>query len=1133
MSSKSCLTSCELVLEQGFMNLLSRLSNQRLLQCIFLTLTIGLVPELLADDPITPEVAPASSEGKESMMAIRLPADWEIDLFSAEPDIANVVAFDFDHQGRIYVCETFRQNQGVTDNRGHDDRWLLADLAAETVQDRIDYHRELLAGEAITYEQHDDRVRRIEDTDGDGIADTSLVVASGFNQLEEGTGASILWRPSGLYYTCIPKLWKLIDRDEDGVVDDRVVMADGFGVRVAFRGHDLHGLLVGPDGRLYFSIGDRGYHVTTEKGEVLADPTSGAVFRCELDGSGLEVYSVGLRNPQELAFNDVGDFFTVDNNSDSGDQARVVHLLQDADSGWRMHYQYLPDRGPFNRESIWKPFHPEQPAYIVPPIANFTDGPSGLTYYPGTGFGDQFKHHFFICDFRGGAANSGVQTFTVEPDGASYRFVSSDKPIWNVLATDVGFGPDGSLYVSDWVNGWDGLGKGRIYRISDPRHSQSEIVSEVKKKLSENWQALDEMTLRDCLEHADRRIRLEAQWELARRESWPVLAAVACDTTLGPLSRLHAIWGVDQIARMNQSLEEPIKERLRGLLFDQEAVIRSAAVKFAGDRQDDKAIERIQELLEDQSARVQYYALRALGEFGDRSSEAAVLRVISEQAESDTAIRHAGILALSQTRSAEELKLLSQHEVEIVRRSAVVALRRLHHAGVAVFLNDESPLVAAEAASAIYDLPIQEAMQHLGETLGKTTRSMEYYRRALNANHRVGTLESAMRIAEYAASNIAPDVMKLEALQLLENWNQTDPRDRVLNAYRPLPVREFGDAVIALEMNLQVLMGREGKVRDEAIRVASQLGISGIAPMLVNRVGNESLNANERASALDALSRLDPNEAVQLAGSVRMLPADDLLLSALRVLAEHSPEASKQRLFQAIASRDMRTRQLGWDLLATVEGDDVMQVIHEGLESYLAGSLPKDVSLNLLEAAQGRISKEWEVKLGKYGEKRKKEDALGQWLPSLEGGDVNNGRRLFFEDSRLSCLRCHQIGRAGGKVGPNLTTIGASKTRRYLLESICLPNAEVAKGFETAVILTVDGNTVSGIVKAENDDSIDLIKADASIVRLKLDDIEARRTGKSSMPEDLVTKLTPRQLRDLVAYLFSLKTDPRAADEVE
>ena len=62
MSSKSCLTSCELVLEQGFMNLLSRLSNQRLLQCIFLTLTIGFVPELLADDPITPEVAPASSE---------------------------------------------------------------------------------------------------------------------------------------------------------------------------------------------------------------------------------------------------------------------------------------------------------------------------------------------------------------------------------------------------------------------------------------------------------------------------------------------------------------------------------------------------------------------------------------------------------------------------------------------------------------------------------------------------------------------------------------------------------------------------------------------------------------------------------------------------------------------------------------------------------------------------------------------------------------------------------------------------------------------------------------------------------------------------------------------------------------
>ena len=1080
-----------------------------------------------------PEVAEASNEGKEAMQAIKFPEGWSVELFAAEPQVANVVSIDIDHQGRIYVGETFRQNRGVTDNRGHDDKWLLADLAAETVQDRIDYHRELLGDAAVTYEQHDDRIRRLEDSNGDGVADISVVVANGFNRLEEGTGAGVLWRPSGLYYACIPKLWKLIDQDDNGVIDQRIVMADGFGVRVAFRGHDLHGLIVGPDGRLYFSIGDRGYHVRTDDGRLLANPDSGAVFRCELDGTGLEVFCRGLRNPQELAFNDVGDFFTVDNNSDSGDQARVVHLLQESDSGWRMYYQYLPDRGPFNRESLWKPFHPEQPAYIVPPLKNFTDGPSGFAYYPGTGFGNKFRDTFFICDFRGGAANSGVRTFRLKPNGATYQFEGDEKPIWTLLATDIAFGPDGSLFVSDWVNGWDGLGKGRIYKFYDPEFSESDVVRDVQQRLAADWSKANDDFLVEGLEHSDRRLRLEAQWELAGRGCWELLTDIANNTSQNRVTRLHGIWGADQVARAQPSLKQSISVKIRELLSDTDDIIRAAAVKFVGERDDRVAIDSARDLLQDPSARVRYFALRAVGDFQDSSVSDEIVRIIEKEASEDPAIRHAAILALSKTQSPERLKSLTKHPDSEVRRSAVVALRRLESPEAVAFLQDSDASVALEAARAIYDVPIPTAMRTLSEQVSHLSLPREFFRRVLNANYRMGTAKAAERLAEFAGQTTADQEMRLEALRLLEVWNPSDPRDRVLNDYRPLEPRSHEIAAEALVPYLPKLMTSQQEVRDEAIRVASQLGIQGIVPMLLTRIEDKSLSPTERADALDALARLDSIAAVKFASKIRLSPADDLLISALQVLAKYDSNQSIDILIGATASRELRVKQVAWDLLAPIDHPKVQAEIDRNLEAYVRGDLSNDIALNLIETAQGRLSPQQQESVKLYQQGINENDPLGPWLLAIEGGDDEAGRKLFFEDARLSCLRCHQIGRSGGQVGPNLTTIGAKKNRRYLLESICLPDASVATGFETAVILTVEGNTVAGIVKSEDEEQIKLIKPDGSLVQLKLTDIEARKKGKSSMPEDLINKLSLRQLRDLVAYLSSLQEESRVGHDTE
>ncbi|MFO0940195.1 MAG: hypothetical protein U0930_05455 [Pirellulales bacterium] len=199
----------------------------------------------LADDdnkaappvPQEPKVAEASREAQDAISSFKIPEGWHAELFAAEPNVANIVAFTLDRQGRAYVCESFRQNTGITDNRGHDEKWLRADLASKTVADRIAFHKLLLGEKGVAdYQAQDDRIRLLEDTDGDGLADRSTVFASGFNRLEDGTGAGVVELGDSVYYTCIPKLWKFVDRDGDGKADERVVLHDGYGVRVAFRG---------------------------------------------------------------------------------------------------------------------------------------------------------------------------------------------------------------------------------------------------------------------------------------------------------------------------------------------------------------------------------------------------------------------------------------------------------------------------------------------------------------------------------------------------------------------------------------------------------------------------------------------------------------------------------------------------------------------------------------------------------------------------------------------------------------------------------------------------------------------------------------------------------------------------------
>src|SRR5690606_30859018 len=104
------------------------------------------------------------------------------------------------------------------------------------------------------------------------------------------------------------------------------------------------------------------------------------------------------------------------------------------------------------------------------------NGPSGLAFDPGGVLPPEWSGRFFMANFSGNP-NSGIFAFTVRPRGAGFELADNDRFWWNFLPTDVAFGYDGCLYASDWINGWSGTGKGRIYRVFHPeKHSEPAIA---------------------------------------------------------------------------------------------------------------------------------------------------------------------------------------------------------------------------------------------------------------------------------------------------------------------------------------------------------------------------------------------------------------------------------------------------------------------------------------------------------------------------------------------------------------------------------------------------------------------------------------------------------------------------------
>jgi len=1101
-------------------------------------------------------VAPASNEGELAIKHIKPSPGLKVDLWAAEPMLANPVAFSFDEKGRAYVCETFRLAAGVDDIRGIM-TWLDEELASRTVDERLAEMKRHLGDRFATYTNQSERIQLLEDRAGLGRADHSTVFADQFNSPLDGIGAGVLARGGNVWYANIPNLWLLRDTNNDGVADFRQSLHYGFGVRVGFLGHDLHGLHFGPDGKIYFSIGDRGSNIKVADGRTVGEPDTGCVFRCNPDGSELEVFAYGLRNPQDLVFDKYGNLFTGDNNSDSGDQARWVYLVEGSDNGWRVGYQFMENpysRGPFNAERLWYPPFEGQPAYIVPPIANIASGPSGVAYFPGTGLPATYKDHFFLVDFRGGVANSGVHTFSLQPKGAGFDLINREHFVWNLLATDVKFGVDGGLYVSDWVEGWGLTGKGRLYRVHAPNLDKDPAVLESKRLLAEGMEKRSAKELARLLEHADLRVRQEAQFELADRgiDGIGTLTATARQNR-NPLARLHGIWGMGQVSARFAEAGMPPQvtagmDLLVRLLADPDPEVRAQAAKVLGERRYSKAFEPLKRALNDSSPRVRFFSAISLGKFRRVEAAPALYALLKQNADADPYLRHAGVFGLSRIGDVPALLAAAHNESRAVRMGVLLALRRLHRAEIALFLEDTDSALVLEAARAINDEPITGATEELAALIDSPAMNRflrgvplvppsvdkeaapslgleALLRRVLNANFHFGTQKTAQALAAFAARSEAPEKMRVEALTELADWEHPAGIDRVVGLWRPVAaVRSSQTAADALRPQVDaILHSSPQEVQVAALRGVERLQITSVGALLFQTMSDTKLPSEVRAQALRAIAGLNLPTLEQALALARKDEDEDMRKLATRLEARLPSSDSVQRIVATLQGGTVGEKQNALATLATLPGASADDVIGQWLEQLRSGSVPKELRLDVIEAGGKRTSESVKQKLADYEATCSKGDPLAPYEPALFGGSAAAGKTLFFEKPEAQCVRCHRINGQGADVGPDFSHVGSQKDRRYLLESMVFPNKQIAQGFDSVTVVLKDGDVQAGVLKSETPETIVLNSPDSGVVTLKKAEIKSRRAALSPMPEGLGQILPKQDLRNLVEFLSSLK----------
>ena len=1026
----------------------------------------------------------------------QVPTDVSVSLFASEPLVRNASAIAFDSRGRLSVGQG-PQYRGPT---------------PETEGDRVDF---------------------LLDDDGDGKADRAHTFAEGFNSIQ-----GMAWRGSDLYVANAPDLTIVRDLDGDDVADEYVRLFTGLGSLE----HGLHGLNFAPDGKLYLSKGNTKGRNTMEQlapkafRELWGLPSpegapdfpepvitsaenyqknykepqddwgrQGGVLRCEPDGTHLEIFSRGMRNPWDIAFDDRFQWLGTDNDQTEGD--KFIAPFYGAHYGWGHEWSYdwdglnhlptVPANGPL-----------------------FEGSGAGVVWFEETSLPERFRGSFLVADWmrrviyvyrpewRG--ANflpSGVQKlqdFELLADAGGGRAMAKSHGVL-FDPTDMAIGPDGAVYVASWGREYglvlDEKGEqqnaGRVFRIA----GSDAPLSPTQKGWVDDVTRLDEGDFVRFLDSPLDARRVMAQEQLVERCSGREILELLRGDSLSVRQKTWLQWAAGRSQRDADSVNQYFAGRLAasGPLEDRLTAVRILAFR--------KALpESFAELLSDSDPRIRFAAAVAVREASGQRFANAVIQAASDEEErlayfaqwnalrelidesqrrdllddERPGVRLAALLGLLEDGllGEDEVRPLIRDEDAQVSKLAEDWLEKAgfgarplltmtpesgtSYVGDSVMVTLETPVEGGEICFTLDgNPPVENSPRYRGPVAvreGQTLRAAVLKQRIQVGRVFVGSWKKD-RTEPYQPSPFLTDISAKSGRNYQMEWAGLRPGALVYSD-RNYRIRNVPDQLKGLPF-LQTANEDDGSSGSDWVRFRSDepltvfIALDTRLPAIPNWMGVGEANGFEATNLV--LGAEDPKS---LAVYRKVFPAGEIHFGG--------------------NTNDGRVGGKGNYLIAFERG-------------MLLKSPSESVTIESV-------------------------------LAKMDEADAARGRDLFLHAKGAGCYQCHQMEGRGNVFAPDLSDMGSRGDARTIIESILQPSATITEGFSMQVFTMENGAVFSGIVLEETGQKVKLGMMGGIAQELEVAKIAKRESPHvSAMPAGYGAAMNATQIADLAAWLMEQK----------